>query len=400
MESNKCEHCGKDFVNKYTKKRHLVHHHGEKPTKRPAKSKLDVPVESLLRCRLCNNVFTTISNRRRHEITAHGTDIPHEQPIVPTAIICQECDGDDVLNFTSLGKYRDHLEQHHGIPTRKVDYEFASTEEFKAWKDRLESDLGVNYSQMRGVRKSSNGTRAIYYCRRSGLQRERVHASEAKRPKKGSCKLGLYCTSSMEVKRTDNDVVHVSLYTDHRGHDVDLSSLVHTPLTKSERERIAGAVTSSISVSGIIFQDDEQDKILVQVAEGSGGNRLFLLEKKDLQNIAAEFGPTKDHVRHPDDKAIVQLIMNEMDTLVENFAKQLEDKIMTDLLPKLRSTKDLQLLKTVQSNILKTIAIMDSSKDISASSNPLPVGVSAATEPVIRNDIRQDRPDLTVKEEK
>ena len=58
----------------------------------------------------------------------------------------------------------------------------------------------------------------------------------------GSCKLGLYCTSSMEVKRTDNDVIHVSLYTDHRGHELGFPSLVHTTSTKSERERIAGNV--------------------------------------------------------------------------------------------------------------------------------------------------------------
>lgn len=46
----------------------------------------------------------------------------------------------------------------------------------------------------------------------------------------------------MELKRTNDDVIHVSLYTDHRDHDVGFSSLVDTTLTKSERERIAGNV--------------------------------------------------------------------------------------------------------------------------------------------------------------
>lgn len=56
--------------------------------------------------------------------------------------------------------------------------------EFMVWKDRLETDLGVNYSKMRGVKKSSTGTRSTYYCSRSGLHRERVQPPEAKRAEK------------------------------------------------------------------------------------------------------------------------------------------------------------------------------------------------------------------------
>lgn len=67
------------------------------------------------------------------------------------------------------------------------------------------------------------------------------------------------------------------------------------------------------SLSGMIVQSVEDDKILDKVREGSRGNRLLVVEKRDLQNIAAEFGLTKDHMRHPDDSASVWLIATEMD---------------------------------------------------------------------------------------
>lgn len=38
-----------------------------------------------------------------------------------------------------------------------------------------------------------------------------------------------------------------------------------------------------------------------------------LVETRDLQNSAAEFGPTKDHTRRPDDSASVPLMVQEMD---------------------------------------------------------------------------------------
>ena len=128
MESNKCVYCGKDFVNKYTKERHLVQQHGEAPQVKPEKSIPEVSILSSLRCRFCNRAFTTKPNRKRHEITMHDTDISNEPPVVPTAVICKECGEEEVLNFTSLKKYRKHLQQHHEIPTRKVDYEFSSTQ--------------------------------------------------------------------------------------------------------------------------------------------------------------------------------------------------------------------------------------------------------------------------------
>ena len=76
---------------------------------------------------------------------------------------------------------------------------------------------------------------------------------------------------------------------------------------------------------------------------------------------------------------------------MENFIKQVEDKTVTDFLPKVRNTKDLQIMKSVQSHLLKATAVMDAANAPSVSNNPLPLDVTTATEPVTKNFIKQDR---------
>ena len=39
-------------------------------------------------------------------------------------------------------------------------------------------DVGVNYTVHRGSRKTSNGSKLIYYCRRSSVSRKKAEASK------------------------------------------------------------------------------------------------------------------------------------------------------------------------------------------------------------------------------
>lgn len=101
--------------------------HGKAPRVKPKISVLEVPIDSSLRCRFCKQAFTGQSNRRRHEEAVHLAHLP-ESSLCPTSIICKECDEEEVVSFSRLGRYREHLQRRHGIPTRKVDYEFSSTQ--------------------------------------------------------------------------------------------------------------------------------------------------------------------------------------------------------------------------------------------------------------------------------
>lgn len=112
--------------------------------------------------------------------------------------------------------------------------------------------------------------------------------------------------------------------------------------------------------------------------------------------------PTKHTVPAEEIELMQDTVCESMSSasLVENFIKQVEDKTITDFLPKVRNTKDLQILKSVQSHLLKAVAIMDAAKYISVSSNPLPLDVSTATEQVTKNIIKQDRLYSTMKKKK
>ncbi|KAK3891938.1 hypothetical protein Pcinc_002700 [Petrolisthes cinctipes] len=127
--------------------------------------------------------------------------------------------------------------------------------------------------------------------------------SEKKRTEKsqGTCKLGLYCTSSMEVVKADGRI-RVTFYTDHHDHELGFPNLVHMVLPKSEKDRIAG----------MIMQGIEHHKILERVRETSGRNRTSILEKKDIENIIAAYGLSVNQSRHSDNSTSVRLIAQDM----------------------------------------------------------------------------------------
>ncbi|KAK4302341.1 hypothetical protein Pmani_025559 [Petrolisthes manimaculis] len=175
-------------------------------------------------------------------------------------------------------------------------------------------DVGVNYTTHGGSWKSSEGKKQIFYCRRSGEKSstKTQDTSEKKRTEKsqGTCKLGLYCTSSMEVVKADG-WIRVTFYTDHHDHELGFPNLVHMVLPKSEKDIIAASKSSSCSQS-MIMQGIKHHKILERVRETSGRNRTSIMEKKDIENIIAAYGLSVNQSRHSDDSTSVRLIAQDM----------------------------------------------------------------------------------------
>ncbi|XP_050687812.1 uncharacterized protein LOC126981136 [Eriocheir sinensis] len=154
----------------------------------------------------------------------------------PTAVQCKECG----VNFSRLSIYRQHLQQFHNIETTTAQYEFASEEEFMAWKDALEMEVGVNYTSHTGNKKSVDSTKTIYYCRRSGVQKSSKSTHKHAEKSQGTSKMGYYCTSSIEAVR-QNGCVQVTYYVEHHEHDINFHSLVHMTLPASVKDKIAAA---------------------------------------------------------------------------------------------------------------------------------------------------------------
>lgn len=67
----------------------------------------------------------------------------------------------------------------------------------------------------------------------------------------GTCKTGFYCTSSIEVVKKDGKIC-VTLYSDHRDHDLDFNCLVYMTLPKSEQDKIADN-TKQIPRQGLLI---------------------------------------------------------------------------------------------------------------------------------------------------
>ncbi|KAK4289831.1 hypothetical protein Pmani_037227 [Petrolisthes manimaculis] len=256
-------------------------------------------------CHICDKVFTQVSNKRTHERNIHGVHLP-SRPIQykddgrSTLVKCKECNE----AYPTLNNYRHHLLVKHDIETHKTYHEFTSEKEFLAWKGSVEMDVGINYTTHAGSWKSSEGKKQIFYCRRSGEKSstKTQDTSEKKCTDKsqGTCKLGLYCTSSMEVVKADG-WIRVTFYTDHHDHELGFPNLVHMVLPKSEKDRIAG----------MIMQGIEHHKILERVWETSGRNRTSILEK-DIENIIAAYGLSVNQSRHSDDSTSVRLIAQDM----------------------------------------------------------------------------------------
>ena len=49
------------------------------------------------------------------------------------------------------------------------------------WKNKLEKDIGVNYTLHRGSTRTSYGNKQVYHCRRSGTVRMSSHNEGSQR---------------------------------------------------------------------------------------------------------------------------------------------------------------------------------------------------------------------------
>ncbi|KAK3888861.1 hypothetical protein Pcinc_007127 [Petrolisthes cinctipes] len=312
------------------------------------------------------------------------------------------------------------------IETHKTQHEFTSEKEFLAWKGSIEMDVGVNYTTHGGSWKSSEGKKQIFYCRRSGEKSstKTQDTSEKKRTEKsqGTCKLGLYCTSSMEVVKADGRI-RVTFYTDHHDHELGFPNLVHMVLPKSEKDRIAASKSSSCSQS-MIMQGIEHHKILERVRETSGRNRTSILEK-DIENIIAAYGLSVNQSRHSDDSKSVRLIAQDMKDagellyfkdpskpkspteeieMIQNIVckedstrSQVEEQItevkmkLQSLLSECDEMKDLESVKALNNHLSKAYGIVHAGRTYPAQSNNLPVDTSTVLEPSNKNVVKQDR---------
>ncbi|CAL4068452.1 unnamed protein product, partial [Meganyctiphanes norvegica] len=181
---------------------------------------------------------------------------------------------------------------------------FEHISDFEKWKAEEEKKKFINYVALRG--KTFKGSRPVtFYCRRSGTYR--LHRPLIKKKRKrfmrsqGSCKMGMYCTSTIEVYKEDSYYT-VKYYPNHFGHNVGKLALCFMNMLKEDEKFIARQ-----KVQGI-----PDERILENIEKTAHfEERSVRITKQHIRNITNRY-IEKKHRFHKDDNVSVQIFANQL----------------------------------------------------------------------------------------
>ncbi|CAL4076127.1 unnamed protein product [Meganyctiphanes norvegica] len=118
---------------------------------------------------------------------------------------------------------------------------------------------------------------------------------------KGTCKIGYYCTSTIEVSKYV-DLFEVKFYPYHFGHTVEDSDVKYMNLSNKDEKHLANQI-----LLGIPY-----DKIIENIEENSNSDeRISKVDVNDLRNISNRY-MLKKHVNHSDDNVSVRIFVEQL----------------------------------------------------------------------------------------
>lgn len=171
--------------------------------------------------------------------------------------------------------------------------------EFLQWKGELERDSSAHFMKSTGE-KIVHKTKVLYfYCNRSGFFKSESKDIRSLK-KQGSCKIGSYCTASIECEHLENGNIKAIINKTHYGHQ---SSLGHIRIPEQDRLAIAAWFTHTRCK---FWQFNILNKI-----RDTHIDRLHLLTRQDLRNIEMSFNIRQEQ-RHLVDAVSVKLWVEEM----------------------------------------------------------------------------------------
>lgn len=292
LELNKfmCDSCGRQFSAKFNLQRHL---------KESCKGNDSIKKSDCFTCMGCGRTFSSKFSLNRHSeqccqlALQNSTNVKTKK----SRIKCPLCEE----HFVTNNLLHNHIIIIHEIELLVEEHTFDSEEEFKNWKNVIESETVSRYVQDTGAKQTGNTFTRYYNCHRSFEQR---CAGQNVRASKGllTNKTGFVCPARMDVITTENSFISVSFCKTHVGHGMDIGRVF---LSKDARNEIAGKLKAGVSFNHIL--DEVRD-----VKTGIENERLLLLERKDLHNISRDFGISFNTKRHADDAVSVKLWVEEM----------------------------------------------------------------------------------------
>ncbi|XP_048526115.1 zinc finger protein 436-like [Dendroctonus ponderosae] len=270
-----CNKCNKTFTMKSNLKQHVLKFHAEEENK--------LTSSKVYPCEICQKNFSGLNHYIQHKKTHQGEES------VDKLVHSFQCSLCNIVCATKLSLIN-HFEQDHGIKISVTALEFSNESDFKNWKSNLEEKSYSQYVKQRGSYKTSEGTKTVYVCKRSGFY---VPKGSGKRHLKtqGTSKINGMCPSEMQVTVLENDEHKITFTETHIGHDQDLG---HLHLTVEQRMDVAKKIATNVPFSCIL--DGIRDSISNDKLE-----RIHLLTTKDMHNITQTFNLCNDSVRHKDD---------------------------------------------------------------------------------------------------
>lgn len=184
---------------------------------------------------------------------------------------------------------RKHFYQNHDLLLEHEEITFIDHESFTIWKEEEERSTKSKFVKQSGTKLRHDGSViTVYKCHRDGYYRCRGK-NLRKLKTNGSNKINGHCPAIIKAIEFDNKIV-VKYVKTHMGHSMDLSKL---PLTKREREMLAQELKSKNSMEDVL--EDVRNSLVNEDVQ-----RLHLLTKKDLFNIAGEFRLAKKTMERKD----------------------------------------------------------------------------------------------------
>ncbi|CAL4087773.1 unnamed protein product, partial [Meganyctiphanes norvegica] len=122
----------------------------------------------------------------------------------------------------------------------------------------------------------------------------------------GSCKIGSYCSSTIEVLATDG-LIEVKFYEDHSGHTLDLEDFKHTPLPLSTKKIVAERLSQSVPTK-VILEEVRSLGVL---------SRSTYITYKDISNVKNHFMKSNNEEIEP---PVVQSSDNELEDIIQEIA--------------------------------------------------------------------------------
>ncbi len=187
--------------------------------------------------------------------------------------------------------------------------------EFLEWKNNLEVNLMVSFTEHNSARLSKDGFQSsrAFYCSRSFTSKSARKSNGAerngvkKRKNRQSGKMETVCTAKIKiVQELPSDEILAEICLNHYGHALDEKHLQSLRIPALEREKLAGKITSGVPLKRVFDDakltcDDLSDDALSDRDESedfgdlnpdkasftSKLTALHMLTRKDIRNIAS-----------------------------------------------------------------------------------------------------------------